>query len=743
MKRAVCLALLAMSLLRAEDYLRVVPGEALRHTWGDKPEEVLANAADANGAEFHLALRFGADTPNNLSYWTIPFPAPVPIAEDITTLEFEVKASVPVGIKVPISPFGFIYHGPQAPGDGEWHQLKVENAFAALVAWCERGKQDGRQGLVPGLIAAVGNTKRGEVDIQIRDLVVTCREGGTARIAAEQQQRQFRRVRVSVVTLPWSQAGRSLPSVLDRLDEAGTVGSDLVLLPMECVATSGEPIPGSTSEAIAAKAKQHGMYVIGNLREKADGKTYVTSFLCGRDGSLIGTYRKSHKLPDEDMDLGDDLPVFATDFGPIAMRIGSDRHFADIDHVYTAKGARLICWSQEPEPVEDEYLQDTPSAGRAMDYNVFIACSRYSRAEDGWITNKYPPYCGSPIGRSYVFNREGQRIACTPRKGSVATAVIPVAELQPKGRQPNPKPGFAALTAPVELPPEREWSKRRVRVSAIENHVGFDDLLAKLDEAGQLGSDIVCTYEFVWVPVHGATPDPEQVRKLEEQGVERCRQVAAKAKQWNMYVILCGVVRKREINEGIVFDRQGQELGRYIKMATTYPEQVPGPDTPVFETDFGRIAVRICADNYMVEQDRCFGVKGADIVFFSTQDWGPDAVLRNQRAISRCMDAQMFHVQATHSCSEALHRSVIIDPCGIPVARSAYWRGGVLSAVIDLDQDRPRRFAREYTPHTPGGYLPEYQPTQLPESHNDLKRVLLAQRRPELYQVLAPQPGKE
>jgi predicted amidohydrolase len=743
MERAARLALfLAASLLPAEEFLRVapaaLPAPALRNTWGDRPDEVLANAPDKAGNEIRLALRFGKETPHNLSYWTLRFPAPVPIAEDIETIAFETKANVPVGIKVPISPFGFIYHGPRVPGDGEWHTVQVDKAFPTLMAWCKRGKQDGREGLVPGVIVAVGDTKKGDVDVQIRNVVVTCRAGGTERIAAEQKRRRFRRVRVSVVTLPWSPGGRSLPSVLDRLDEAAAAGSDIVALPMECVATPGEPIPGPLSDAIAAKAKEHGMYVIGNLREKADGKTYVTSFLCGRDGSLIGTYRKSHKLPDEDMDLGDDLPVFDTDFGPIAMRIGSDRYFADIDHVYTAKGARIIFWSQEPEPVEDEYLQDKPSAGRAMDYNVFIACSRYSRAEQGWITNKFTPYCGSPIGRSYVFNREGQRIACTPRKGSIATAVIPIAELRPLGRQPNPKPAFAALTAPVVLPPEREWRKRRIRVSAIENHVGFDDLLTKLDEAGKLGSDIVCTYEFVWIPVHGKVPDPERVRQLEAQGAERCQQIAAKAKQWNMYVILCGILRKREINEGIVFDRQGQELGRYIKMATTYPEQVPGPDTPVFETDFGRIAIRICADNYMVEQDRSFGVKGADIVFFATQDWGPDAILRNLRAISRCMDAQMFHVQATHSCSEAMHRSVIIDPCGVPVGRSAYWRGGILSAVIDLDNDRPRRFARTYTPHEPGGYLPQYQPTQLPEKRNDLKQTLLAQRRPELYQILAP-----
>jgi predicted amidohydrolase len=379
-----------------------------------------------------------------------------------------------------------------------------------------------------------------------------------------------------------------------------------------------------------------------------------------------------------------------------------------------------------------------PSLGRAQDYRVLVACSRYSRAEDGWITNKFPPYRGSPVGRSYVVNREGQRIACTTRKGSVATAVIPAQDLKLTGRRANPQPAFVAITAPVALPEPRQWSKRRVRVTAIENHVGFDNLLNQLDQAGELGSDIVCTYEFVWVPVHGKAPDAERTAQLEATGRDRCAQVAAKAKQWNMYVILCGVLRDREINEAIVFDRQGRELGRYIKMATTYPEQVAGTETPVFETDFGRIAVRICADNWMVQQDRCYSIKGADIVFFSTQDWGPDAIYRNLRAISRCMDGQFFHVQATHSCTEAMHRSVVIDPAGVPVARSALQRPGLVSAVIDLDNDRPRRYLRRFTAHTPAGYLPQYQPTEFPTVKNDLKQTILKQRRPELYQILGP-----
>jgi predicted amidohydrolase len=593
-------------------------------------------------------------------------------------------------------------------------------------------------GILPGLILAVHAAPGMEADILVDDVAVSGQEGIRAAVDEQRRQKRFARILASVVTLPWSDEGRSMETVLDRLDEAAACRSDIVCLPMECVKTDGEPIPGPISTAIADKAREHKMYVIGNVREKDGEKSYTTSFLCGRDGKLIGKYRKSHKLPDETMDLGDDLPVFKTEFGPIAMRIGSDRYFADIDHVLAAKGARMIFWSQEFEPLEDETTQDFINQGRAQDYQVFIACSRYSFAGPGWITNFWPQYRGCPIGRSYVVNREGMRVASTTRKGTVATAIIPRGELASPGRAPNRNPAFKVLAEPVKLPEPREWKKRVVRVTAIENHVGIDDLIEKLDAAGRMGSDIACTYEFVWIR---GGPE-EQVRKQTEKAQDNLRRIREKAKEHGMYVLVGGVVDRLERNEAILYDREGNEAGRYFKIVRTHPEQICGEETPVLETDFGRIGVRICADNAHVEIDRSYGVKGVDVLFDLTQDWGPDAIHRNLRNITRAMDAQMFRVEATHSSSEVLHRSHVVEPTGTIVAQSQYMSNGLVSAVIDLENDRPRRFTREWRAHKPGGYLPQYQFTELPKMENDLKETLLKQRRPELYQVLAVEKEK-
>lgn len=707
--------------------------------YGDQPE-VLVNGredqAGRTGPAGRLRLNFGPETPHKLSYWSLRLPEPVPLVPGLQEFSLSIKTNVPVQLKVGISPFGFIYHGPGIqPAEG-WQELKLTEAFIKLSEWCARGKQNPAAGLVNELIVAVVTSPHLKADITVDRVVVTAAEGTKQALAEEARRRKFRRVNVSVVTLPLSPEGRSLPTVLEHLDEAGAVRSDLVCLPMECIETPGEPIPGPLSNALAAKARQHQMYVIGNLREQAEGKTFVTSFLLDRTGELVGKYRKSHKLPDETMDLGDELPVFPTDFGPLAMKIGSDRHFADIDAVYAAQGAGMVFWSQEREPVEDEHLQDFPQSGRAQDYRLFIACARYARAETGWITSFMPTYRGSPIGRSYVINREGMRIASTTRKGSVATAVIPAQELLGGGRRPIRLEGFRCLSQPLALPEPRQWAKRRVRLTAIENHVGIEDLLKKIDEAARLGSDLVCTYELVWLPIHGAGTS-----KLEQQLVQakdNLRRLAEKAAQHQMYVLVAGVIESRERNEAILYGRDGQEVGRYQKIVSTYPEQIPGTQTPILETDFGRIGIRICADNAYVEIDRAYGIKGADILFDLTQDWGPDAIHRNLRNLSRSMDALMFRVECTHQTSETQHRSGIWDPSGVAVAQSRYLGNWLVSAEVDLDNDRPRRYSRQWQERKPGGYLPEYQDTRMPQTHQDLREVVLAQRRPELYGALWP-----
>lgn len=717
-----------------EDFTGFAPERApFAQTWGDDPASVETNAVVDGAAR--LRLVFTGRGEKGLSYWTYSLRQPLPLVDGLKRIEVELKTSARVLLKVGMSPFGFIYHsGGVGPSD-EFQVLAMDDVSAELQKWVRGGERDPAHGYLSSIILAIQDTTDATVDLTVRRLAVVAADGTGDRLEEEALRREAAAVRVATVSMKWSPEERTVERVVRWIHIARHLGADIVALPQECVATAGEPVPGPISEALAAAARECGLGVVANYRERADGKTYVTSLLFNRHGELVGRYRKSHKLPDEDMDLGDELPVFRTELGTVAMKIGTDRHFLEIDHCYAVQGAGLVFWAQMPEPVEDEHLQDRPIPGTARDYGLTYVCSRYASAEPGWLTQWYPTYPGRPIGRSWVINREGQRIACTPQQGGgVAVATIPVKMLG-AGRGRPSVPGFRLLWEDHPMPPRPAYAKRLVRVAAIENHLGIEPLLERLDECGRMACDIVCTYEFVWISGGPA----EQVARQTEQAKDNLARISAKAKQYGMYVLVGGVVDRLERNEAILFDRQGNEVWRYFKIVQTHPEQIVGDQVPVYDTDFGRIGVWICADEGHPEIARCLHVLGADLLLSPTQDWGAGGTARNERDISRAMNGGFFHVEATHASTEPLHQSRIIAPDGAIPAQASFNRPGIVSAVIDLDHDRPRRYAREWTPRDVGGYLPEFQADRVPKAYDDLYDVIRQQRRPELYRpILAP-----
>jgi N-carbamoylputrescine amidase len=60
-----------------------------------------------------------------------------------------------------------------------------------------------------------------------------------------------------------------------------------------------EPIPGPTSERLAAVAREHGVVLVASLFEKrAEGLYHNTAAIIDADGSYLGKYRKMH-IPDD------------------------------------------------------------------------------------------------------------------------------------------------------------------------------------------------------------------------------------------------------------------------------------------------------------------------------------------------------------------------------------------------------------------------------------------------------------
>ncbi|MBC7852945.1 MAG: acyltransferase, partial [Pirellulaceae bacterium] len=129
----------------------------------------------------------------------------------------------------------------------------------------------------------------------------------------------------------------NVEKALARIAEAAAKGANIVCL-QELFAglyfcqtedhakfAQAEPIPGPTSQALAAAAKKHGVVIIGSLFEKrAAGLYHNTAAVFDADGSQLGLYRKMH-IPDDPLyyekfyftpgDLG--FRSFETKFGRV------------------------------------------------------------------------------------------------------------------------------------------------------------------------------------------------------------------------------------------------------------------------------------------------------------------------------------------------------------------------------------------------------------------------------------------
>jgi hypothetical protein len=172
--------------------------------------------------------------------------------------------------------------------------------------------------------------------------------------------------------------------------------------------------------------------------------------------------------------------------------------------------------------------------------------------------------------------------------------------------------GTLALAGPQE---QKAVPGRPVKVATMAIGMGGEYgpklRLAKehLELAGQKGVDIACLpEEFAGTRVE-PIPGPTTTA------------LADLARKHRLYVV-CPIREQapdgRQYNTAVLLDRQGQVAGRYRKVFVFWGEGLNlGKDgVPVFDTDFGRIALLTCFDLNFDEVWQEAERKGAEIVFW-------------------------------------------------------------------------------------------------------------------------------
>lgn len=175
-----------------------------------------------------------------------------------------------------------------------------------------------------------------------------------------------------------------------------------------------EPIPGPTTEAFAALAKELGVVLVLNLFERAEApdgthRTFDASPVIDADGTLLGVTRMIH-ITDYDGfheqgyyapgDRG--VPVYDTAAGRVGVAICYDRHYPEVMRALALGGADLVA---------------VPQAGAVGEWpeGLYEAEMRVAAFQNGYFTalcNRVGPEERLTFaGESFVCNPAGEVIA--------------------------------------------------------------------------------------------------------------------------------------------------------------------------------------------------------------------------------------------------------------------------------------------------------------------------------------------
>lgn len=176
-------------------------------------------------------------------------------------------------------------------------------------------------------------------------------------------------------------AQQNLAQFASLIAEAGAAKADIICLPEGITvcgtrlsyAQAAEAIPGPSTQLLGQCAAKANAYVVAGIYEREGKAVYNTSVLIGRDGKLIGKYRKVC-LPREEIDggitPGTEYPVFDTDFGKVGMMICWDVSYPEVARELSARGAEMILmpiWGGN----------ETLARARAIENQVYVVASGY------------------------------------------------------------------------------------------------------------------------------------------------------------------------------------------------------------------------------------------------------------------------------------------------------------------------------------------------------------------------------
>jgi N-carbamoylputrescine amidase len=233
----------------------------------------------------------------------------------------------------------------------------------------------------------------------------------------------------------------NLAAALGHAREAASRGANVVCLPElfkaqyfcqredHSLFDLAEPIPGPSSEKLAAAASSNGVVLIASLFERrAAGVYHNTAAIFDRDGSLCGLYRKMH-IPDDPLyyekfyftpgDLG--FRALDTSAGKIGTLVCWDQWYPEGARLTALQGASVLFYPtaigwHPSEKAEFGIAQHdawrTIQRGHAIANGVYVAVVNRVGFETGNVRGKSAPGQGLEFwGGSFFCDPFGRVLA--------------------------------------------------------------------------------------------------------------------------------------------------------------------------------------------------------------------------------------------------------------------------------------------------------------------------------------------
>ena len=144
-------------------------------------------------------------------------------------------------------------------------------------------------------------------------------------------------------------------------------------------------------------------------------------------------------------------------------------------------------------------------------------------------------------------------------------------------------------------------------------------------------------------------------------------------------------------NSSLFVNPDGKIVGVYRKIhlwATEATYFSRGTDYPVFDTEFGKVAMWICYDTRFPEVAKIFALKGARVIFVPTAWLTRDVAHWKLLIRARALDNFMYVCGADEIVETDQHQacgaSIISNPHGELLAEAEFMTETVITAELDL-----------------------------------------------------------